>query len=341
VQSTSTGFQTGGLTSVLVGTDGQMIAETPLTQNMGAARFPAIAYGGGRYLVVYSEMNVGTVRGLLVAADGTAVGAPFEIASGSGDGAVAYGAGVFLVARVEKGSVWVTAVDAQGDVLGDSNPYPGETQASPAIATDGTNFLVAWQTVATDGSTHVAAGRVNAQGRAIDIDETRVSNGTGVEQEVDVAFDGTNYVLAWFQRPDPSLSDEGTIRVARIGANGSALDGPSPTSGHAVSMTSSAKGHPRIARLGAGTLVVWQLGPAGVVPGYRIVGTRIGSDGTALDTSPTSEGLWISLEPLGPGNEPVYPELAFGGAADLVVSVDRQGETMMVRKLDDTLVYPW
>ena len=164
------------------------------------------------------------------------------------------------------------------------------------MAFDGTNFLLAWEYGATDPpntqTTHVAAGRLEDHGYAIDVNITTVSNLAGTEEGVDVAFDGSNYVVAWFNHPPSNL---GTVRVARFSTAGALLD---PVGGQATTTSAVATDNPRIARLGSETFVVWEQNDTlGINPGYRIAGTRISSASMALDTTTFAAGLWVSVIP--------------------------------------------
>jgi hypothetical protein len=341
VAATSTDFEAGGLHGVFVGRDGLASSSFPIIQKVGAPVQLAAAYGDGRYLVVYQVMN-GGFYGLLVSADGVAIGNQFLISKGTTGLAVTYGAGVFMVAHTDANVLTLTPITSQGAIQTDSQPYPGQTQIAPALAFDGANFLVAWENQNTDRNTHISAGRVDNHGRAIDVAITSVSQAAETEEDVDVVFDGTNYVIAWFQRPVPSYLDKGTVRVARISTDGILLDsGPTPAGGKPVSTTDSPRKRPRIARLGSQTLVVWEIGPMTNSSGawYRLVGTRVDTNGVALDTSPANEGLWLSAQMTRLGNQPVVPEIAYGEDRSLLVFVGGQSGGNVT--LEDTLIFPW
>jgi hypothetical protein len=328
----------GELQEILVGPDGGNLKSASLAQGPSPARSPAVTYGDGVYLVAYS-VESGPLRGLMVSPDGTAQVA-FEISPKSDWGAsVAYGGGAFLVANIQAGSLWVTSVSKQGVVLGEVQPYPGQTQKSPSIASDGRDFLAVWANVTTElpnaEATHISAGRVNADGNAIDVAITQVSAAPGVEEDPDVTFDGAQYVVAWFRRPEPSLLDEGTVSAARIGTDGVLLD----PGGQAISGTNTPKQHPRVGRVGTQALVVWEVGISGA--GAHIVGTRIGADGMPLDTSATDDGLWISAQPQGIGSGAVMPDVGFGGDRSLVVCLERSYPSTQGWQIDATLVFPW
>jgi hypothetical protein len=82
VLSTSTAFRKGGFHGVFVGTDGSTMSSFQIVDGIEAPRFPALAYGDGRYLVAYPVMN-GAFWGLLLSADGAVIGSQFTIVSGA------------------------------------------------------------------------------------------------------------------------------------------------------------------------------------------------------------------------------------------------------------------
>lgn len=139
-----------------------------------------------------------------------------------------------------------------------------------------------------------------------------------------------------FHRTYPSLLGEGTIRAARVGRDGTLLDGaPAPAGGRALTFTDPSKfgrDYPRVGRLGSTTFVVWEHLDISSFE-RRITGTRLDAQGNPLDTSSTDDGLWIAM----PGFAHT-PAIAFGGDRSLVVSVQIGGNDWT---LGDTLLFPF
>jgi hypothetical protein len=93
--------------------------------------------------------------------------------------------------------------------------------------------------------------------------------------------------------------------------------------------------HPRIARLGAQTIIAWERGG-------HVAGTRVDPDGNALDSSADSDGLYLSRQPAGGTNgQTILPALTWSGDRTLLIFVERAGESMNKRQIDETLVFPW
>lgn len=326
----------GGLRGTFLGKDGAALSAFQIIDDIGEPVEFDVAYGDGRYLVVYQLMN-GSFYGLLLSADGKPTGNPFKISNWTQALSVVYGAGVFLVAQTSSGSVWLTPITKEGEQLEVSQPYPGQNPTSLAMAFDGTNFLVAWQRKASDGSIQVEAGRVDPQGRAIDVNPASIARASGIDDGLDMAFDGTNYVIAWNYVPVTSKTKEGTVRIARVTKDGVSLDGSaSDVGGRAVSKTSTLGANPRIGRVGSQTMVVWE-----ITSDFDtwLVGTRLDVNGAALDTSNGEEGIWVSAQPAEGFSSFHMPEIAYGGDVSLVVYIAPQSDG--VYKLQDTLIYPW
>jgi hypothetical protein len=342
IQATNKDYYDGGIQAVVVDANGKAVTSAPLFHGMTAPYVPGIAFGAGHYLVVYAEVNQKTLWGLFVSTAGAVEGAPFVVSqSNYPPPAVAFGAGVFVVARASADAVIVNVVDPNGQVLSETKPYLSKNEALRAgISSDGTNFLIAWAVREPDpntnatNATHVTAGRVNAQGAALDAAVIPVSAETGIDESFAAAFQGGQHFVSWFHRPNSSSLSSGTVRVARIGLDGSPLDGvPNPAGGHAVSFSKTPKDYPRLARFGSQLLVVWLLNDVANFD-RRIAGTRVGLDGLPLDSSPTDEGLWLSPQ----RDYTDLPALAFAKDRALVAFALVSGTTW---SLKDTLVFPW
>jgi hypothetical protein len=211
------------------------------------------------------------------------------------------------------------------------------------LAYDGKNFLMTWLNTTTElpngASTHVSAGRVNADGNAIDVNITQVTTAAPLQEDADVTFDGTGYVISWFHRKEQSILGEGEVRIARVGTDGRLLD----PEGRVIAplRTDTSKRAPRIARLGGQTMVVWErINYRGLGTSIWIAGTRVDSAGNALDSSDAADGTFISLEsPL--TYEVISPVIAGDAKRAMVIYTDRRSEAMSKRTLVATPIFPW
>jgi hypothetical protein len=157
-------------------------------------------------------------------------------------------------------------------------PLPGD-QRDPAVATDGSGFLVVWDDQRSpDSSEHdIYAARVDADGNTLDPSGIAVSTRPGMEYEPDVSFDGTNYLVAW---TDSTGFNRSEVRAARVSPDGKVLD----PDGIVLTAQDQLGGYrPHIAFDGTNSLVVYE-------NCYCMKGVRVSPEGTILDPG----GFWIS-----------------------------------------------
>lgn len=191
-------------------------------------------------------------------------------AAGTAGVAVACRTGLCLAAWAKwastSGSIDLLAarVDATGALLDPSevavSAAPG-MQDKPAIASDGTGFLVAWQD-ARGGTADVYAGRVTALGAVLDGNGVLVGTTGQSQTDLSVAFGGATYFVVYAK---------GTTVEARLLSAAAAPLGPAFT----VATGAASSPAPRVAWDGFGFFVVYE-GTADVF------GLRYREDGTLL-----------------------------------------------------------
>lgn len=115
---------------------------------------PAVSYAGGQYLVVWTDMR-------------------------------------FAVEDIY--GVRVSATGTLLDTTGVPISIAGGVQENPVVATDGTNWMVAWGSQA-----EMFATRITAAGAVLDPNGITVSVGANCNTPA-IAFDGTNYFIAYAQ----------------------------------------------------------------------------------------------------------------------------------------------
>lgn len=184
-------------------------------------------------------------------------------------------------------------------------PAPGN-QTDPAVAFDGTNYLVVWQDRRSDSYSDICGTRVAPDGMVLDPSGFVVSQGAYDQRYPDVAFDGTNFLVVW---DDYRRGHAFDIYGTRVTPEGTVLDG----FGIIISQATNDQQCPAVAFDGAEFLVVWQDHHYNVEE-PDVCGARVGSDGTVLD----SAGFVISQAAHGQYN----PALGFDGANFLVVWQD-------------------
>jgi hypothetical protein len=174
------------------------------------------------------------------------------------------------------------------------------SREDPAVAFDGTNYLVAWSDHRYAGSTLIYGARVARDGTVVDPSGIPISAVTDVSAGPAIAFDGTNYVVVW---------GGAGVRATRVSTGGAVLD----PSGIVISSAGSA---PAVAFDGTNHLVVWA--DAG------IKGARLSTAGALVDGQ-------IAIS----SGDASNPAIAFDGTSYLVVWSDgrRPGEPLSYRDI--------
>jgi hypothetical protein len=232
--------------------------------------FPAVAFDGTNYLVVWEDGRTGTYTDI-------------------------YGA------RVSKSGV---ALDPDGFAIS----MAWHTQARPAVAFDGTNYLVVWHDYRSNTYYSVYFARVSPAGVVLDSDGIRVCATASQQMWPAVAFDGTNYLVVW----QDLRSGNFDIYGARVSKSGVVLE----PNGFAVSTAAARQAHPAVAFDGVHYLVVWDDQRTNISD--DIYGSRVNPSGGVLD----SKGVAISTA----ANRQEYPSVTYGGGNYLVAwQDDRSG----------------
>jgi hypothetical protein len=142
----------------------------------------------------------------------------------------------------------------------------------PAVATNGTDFLVAWIRSGTIGST-VFAARVGADGRVLDSVPLCFTPDSLFQNRVAVASDGRDYIVAWHcETPGPPGDD---VLFCRVAADGRKLDSVP----RLLCRDPRGLSDPQVAWLDGRYLVSW----AAPLDDEDVIACRVLADGTILD----------------------------------------------------------
>ena len=290
-------------------------ASQRITQTAHTQMRPAVAYNGTDYLAVWEDMrhssNSRDVFGARLSSDGTVLDPNgIEIARATGRQTVPSVAALgtdWLVAwqdsrNVGTDDVYAARVSGSGtvsDPLGIPIVTGAGFQRAPVVSSDGTNWLVAWQDTIT---TQIWASRVSQAGAVLDPSGIQISAGGGTTPAV--AYNGTNYLIAWTR---PGAGDD--VVAARMTPAGTVLD-----TGNLVvplGVTATREITPSVASNGTDWLVTWENGYDA-----NVRGARVNNDGTVLD--PT--GIDISTA----ANRQTASRAAWDGAQYWVVWQDER-----------------
>lgn len=181
--------------------------------------FPSVAFGGGKYLVTWSEdvtpsTNEYDVLALLVDPLTLTSGSLIAISTapswqGSRPAGIAYGSGQFLVvfddhraggygavygARVSKNGLLLDGPPESGGITIAINAGTGGPHA-PQVAFANGEWLVAW------GGSEARGARVNGKGEVLDPQGIALARTTSDQFAPALATDGQNYLLTWQHIP--------------------------------------------------------------------------------------------------------------------------------------------
>jgi hypothetical protein len=289
---------------------------------------PAIAHGGGVFLVVWQDAR-GTksdIVGTTVNASGVVqnpLGITVSKASGDQSApAVAYDGTNFLVvwedSRSSGWDIYGTRVSKTGTVVdakAAAISTAGGNQNQPAVVFGTNDYLVVWQSK-SGASWDIYGSRVNTSGVAQDSLGIHIGKAAGDELNPAVGFDGTNYLVAW---QDKSSVTDWNIYCARLKTDGTLLD---PT-GKSISLDANDQQLPAIAFDGTNYLVVWQDDRNGAASTkLDIFGTRVSKSATVLDVA----GIPISKYTTDQHDQ-MAPAVAFDGTNYLVTWHDNRQST--------------
>lgn len=187
-------------------------------------------------------------------------------------------------------------------------------QFTPAIASDGTNFLAVWHDNRTSVESDIYGARFTTNGVLLDPSGFVISAATGIQSAPALAWNGTNYFVAWQDRRNGNLDIFGT----RIGPDGVVQE----TNGLAIVTAANDQRLPAVASVDGDFLVVWQDGRKGSgdndIFGARVTGTGglIETNGFAISSAISNQGS-PSVAANDTGYLVAWHDLRSGGSLDV------------------------
>lgn len=296
----------------------------------------AVAFDGQNYLVVWSQLTeyqedelALDIYGRLVSKIGLPITEPFPIIAKPANQTqpdVAFnGVNYLVVWHDNHGSAsWDTingrAVSPSGIPLGDEKVISlaqENTRYSPAVASNGADFMVVWQENSNFSSTfsdiHGRQINIDGEGQVIPGEATWTSIRPGQQFNPAIAFGGGRYLVTWSEDETPSANAYDILAV---------LVNPANMTGDdiiAVSKAPSWQGsRPAGIAFGKGLfLVTFDDHRSG---GYytAVYGARIMKDGVLLDGPPESGGILIAPAAAAGSGNPHGPKTAFANGEWLV-----------------------
>jgi hypothetical protein len=290
-----------------------------ISRASGSQQYPAVAYGGSNFLVVWQDNRGGkdndiyaarvSPSGVLLDSTGIAVmvGEGYQQEPG-----VAFGDGNYLVAwQDDESGAHGARVTLAGEVL-DRPGFAISTSGlgyfpKTAVAFDDTDFFVSWTDERSGAAIYGA--RVTSSGVVLDTAGIPVSTGDGGRAYPAAAFDGHNLLVVWSDGRGDWYSN---IYGSRVTPAGVVLD----SAGVSVATAAYDQGAPAVAFDGTNYLAVWEDGRTGGAPG--ICGARVTPSGVVLDPIAIPISTAESLQ--------WQPAVAFDGQDFLVVWAGWRGE---------------
>jgi hypothetical protein len=291
----------------------------------GGMMSPTLAFDGDNYVVGWMEWSPGdTLTSFfveLIDPDGVVIDtaatqvARFSHYSGGCSRAIATGSAGTLVAWAAtcgpiSSGVFGARLDRSVHLLDTTSVQLStgvNTQVTPAVASDGSNYLVVWGDDRHLG-TSIYGARVNASGMTLDPQAIRMAATPVAQRNPAAAGNGSNYLVVWTE--GELTSEQSDLRAVRVSANGVRLDSP-PI---AVSSAPEIQDQSAVAFGGGVYLAVWVDGRRST-PRYwyrDVYGARVTPDGVVLD--PT--GFVIYADSVGHAS---MASVAFNGTDFLVV----------------------
>jgi hypothetical protein len=261
----------------------------------------------------YSRIETEELKGYFIDGQGKGIMPQFTVASGSDTEtpgkSIGFDGTNYLLVALSNGGSGLIGVTISGSGTGKIlNTFQivalpqGSQFTNPAIAYDGTNYLIVFQQ-----NGQIFGIRVSPSGNVLDgPNGFSISTGSSNWAPV-VAFDGTNYLVAW-----EKFMSNYDIYGARITKAGQSL-GELP-----IFLAIGEQVEPSIAFDGNNYMVVWRDTRSGSGPSNDtdIYGTRVTKDGTILDPA----GIPVSTAPGFQGE----PNIIFDGTNYFVVWSDER-----------------
>ncbi|UCF80588.1 MAG: hypothetical protein JSV08_08795 [Acidobacteriota bacterium] len=259
-------------------------------------RTPSVASNGTDYFVVCWWQDKGiygarvTSAGVVLDPRGIAIlpTVTFSQPSVASNGIDYFVAGTATGNGVDIYGVRVSSAGAVLDPSGIAISTAANGQYEPSVASNGTDYFLAWSDYRSGTDYDIYGARVASDGTVLDPAGVAVSTAADWQLYPSVASNGTDYFVAW---QDQRSGADWDIYGARVTAGGSVLE----PSGIAISTQADNQLDPAVASDGVDYLVVWEDIRNSATTGWDIYGARVqASDGLLLDGPPDTGGIAIA-----------------------------------------------
>ena len=276
-----------GVIGARVTSSGSVLDPLGIRITSSSGWLPAVAFDGVNFLVVWFADEFG-IRGARVSPSGTLLDPDgIQVCSLAGSWerpAVASGDTISLVVWTDKRDsaktdIYGARVTRSGVVLDpDGIPIARDSgnQDEPAVAFDGSDYLVVWQDAGRDSTGDIRGARVNPAGVVLDTVRIPISCAASAQANPSVSFGDSVCLVAW---DDSGRTAGRRIFCARVSRAGRVLD----SNGIKVSVTDTEQTDPAIAFDGTNFLLSWDDLPDASGP-RCFCGTHVSQTGIVLDS---------------------------------------------------------
>lgn len=338
----------------LVGPDGTALTGINLTSALSSPQnsyMPAVSWDGTNYLVLTSDYN--GLRGQRVSASGAVIDLypGMIISADGGRPSVAYGGGVYFIVYLKY--QYPGPHELYGRLVTPSGGLGAEmllaTNAiditNPAVAFDGSNFLVAWEVgigSISPQNTDLVATRVSSSGVLLDAVPFAISTASEAQTSPQIACDGTNCLISWVDRrnyPGSTYSlvpGPGDMYGAFVSKAGLLLSGPVATGGVALATGITAnQGYPALVFTGTEYLLAWSRGAFANNPSGStgIFVARVSTNGTIVPA------VNVSGPPATSSTLP-YMALATSSKGTLAVWLNNTQQSGTTKTINGAMIFP-
>ncbi len=289
-------FQGANIYARRVSANGVVLDSTAISVSVGnnqSVAAPSVGFDGTNYLVAWvaSRSGVYELYGARISPAGVVLDpGGLKITTGGNPkfrmpGIAFDGTNYLIVWRTEPDQIYAARVSSSLAILDSPGGFQITNGGSyyPSAAFDGTNFLVVWHDSRNaDSGWDIYGARVTPQGGVLDPGGFVICDDPQNQEHSTVGFDGTNYLVAWYDWRPNNDSIFGSVYGARVSPAGTVLDKPS------FQIADRARGQvaPKVVCGGGDCMVIWNTDYPNVGTKFRLSdawGRRISKDGTILD----------------------------------------------------------
>jgi MYXO-CTERM domain-containing protein len=277
------------------------IGVSSMTAN--AQTTPSVAFDGTNHVVVWADTRSGTsdIYAARVSPAGTLLDTTgFAIMAGApafpeSPAVTCTAAGAcFAVWQDKRNGNWdiygarfsdTTITDPQGIRI----TIAANDESNPAVAFDGTNYLVVWQDKRAVSNWDIYGARVSGAGVVLDTAGIAISAAANDQITPRVTWMAPSYLVVWEDKRSGG-TNPGDIYGARVDAAGAVLD----ASGFVVSAAANEQKTPSVAADGTNFFVVWADARSSSLPGY---GARVSPAAAVLEAAGVSFSTGVVTSP--------------------------------------------